>query len=446
MQVKLILGDSYKEVANLKENSIDAIVCDTPYMIGFMGKEFDKAEGNIAGDVKFWDLCLRVLKPGGHLLAFGGTRTYHRMAVAIEDAGFEVRDMLEWIYASGFPKSQNVGKKYDQLRGNKREVVGKQPIGYSGLKRNANLTDDNWKGITAEDTGLEITKGNSEWEGFGTNLKPSHEPICMARKPLSEKTIVENVLKHGTGALDIDGCRIPTNPEVDDKRLGGNGEWHIKREQSEHTVSLPPMTMGSSEQGRFPANIICTDDALNDGVMTKGSTGTHCSNRDENGKCLGHPDRSGTAFGLTYHAQNGSNEKDSGSKSRYFDIDVWAEKHGLLQFPKASKRERNEGCEGLEEKNTPKMSGGEFINPMTGVSSKQTMRQNHHPTVKPVHLMAWLVRLVSKEGDTVLDPFMGSGTTGVACVNLNRNFIGIELDPEYFKIAEKRINARTLFS
>ena len=364
-KIELMQGDCLEKMRELPDGSVDAIVTDPPYELGFMGKKWDAS--GIAYSVDLWAEALRVLKPGGHLLAFGGTRTYHRMAVAIEDTGFEVRDMLKWIYASGFPKSQNVGKAYDKKMGNEREEV--EYIAPDGKKRwGGRLDGENYKsGDYGVYQGASHTKGNSEWEGFGTALKPAHEPIVLARKPLSEKTIVENCIKHGTGALDIDGCRIPTSEEITNHSRSSEsaiskGKYGDSKAQETHQTK-------GQEQGRFPANLLVTDDAL------------------------------------------------SKEKSRYFDIDVWGEKHGLINVPKASKKERNAGCEGLEEKS------------------------NHHPTVKPLHLMSWLIRLVSKEGDTALDPFMGSGTTGVACKSLNRNFIGIELDPEYFKIAEKRITA-----
>jgi len=268
-----------------------------------------------------------------------------------------------------------------------------------------------------------VTKGNSKWEGFGSALKPAHEPIILARKPLSEKTIVENVLKWGCGSLDIDGTRIPTS----DAPRVGNTE---KSDSVGYGASSWQKSGTTPEQGRFPANIICTNDALNNGEITKGTQRT--------GK------RSGKQSG-TYGEYVGQDDvvmghNDSGSKSRYFDIDCWGEKHGLLQFPKASKRERNEGCEGL-----PLKAGGSNVKGYTEDVARGLDRNrpiaNHHPTVKPVHLMSWLVRLVSKEGDIVLDPFMGSGTTGVACKRLKRNYVGCELEPDYIKIAEARINA-----
>jgi len=199
---ELLQGDCLIRLKELKDNSIDAIITDPPYELGFMGKKWDNS--GIAYNVEMWKECLRVLKPGGYLLSFGGTRTYHRMASAIEDAGFEIRDMLEWIFASGFPKSQNIGKMYDKKMGNERVSLGKQKLGGTAvtLKGSANRKDwyDQGKGGTYTPE-IDITKGTSPYEGLGTALKPAHESICMARKPLSEKTVVDNVIKWGTGYL-----------------------------------------------------------------------------------------------------------------------------------------------------------------------------------------------------------------------------------------------------
>jgi len=446
----LIHGDCIEKMKELQDASIDAIVTDPPYELGFMGKEWDVS--GVAYNVNVWREALRVLKPGGHLIAFGGTRTYHRMAVAIEDAGFEIRDMIEWVYSSGFPKSLNVGKAVDkrkdwakyqefakelktrreELRLTKKQAFdrcgftaetfggnswfedGRIPSkkDYELLKNGLSLgerfdllfeeverefvsKDKNWgKRGDIPLSGykeFDVTKGFSPWEGYGSALKPAHEPTCLARKPLSENTIVENCLKYGTGALDIDGTRIPA------------GKEH-QQNATRHTNKIyrggfndSPINSDASPLGRFPANILCTDDALNDGVMTKSGKDRNPTTKGNNTAFFG----SGSKY---YNAE--SNHGGSGSKSRYFDIDVWGEKHGLLQFPKASKKDRGEG--------------------------------NTHCTCKPTHLMAWLVRLVSKPGDTVLDPFMGSGTTGIACKKLGRKFIGIELNEEYIKIARER--------
>ena len=433
----ILHGDCINKIKELDDISIDAIVTDPPYELGFMGKKWDAS--GIAYNVELWKECLRVLKPGGHLLAFGGTRTYHRMACAIEDAGFEIRDMLEWIYASGFPKSHNIGKAVDKLQGNERKDY------YANI---AYPDSDCW-GVPNNNKGSKTTfwqkdgdelhkggkikrsKGTSEWEGWGTALKPAHEPIVLARKPLQEKTIVENCIKHGTGALDIDGCRIPINAEQEtDKRIDGK--------DSQKGASGNPFDSGNNEgdistykpQGRFPANLLVTDDALNDGKISKSTGGSGETSRNWKGE--GHT--------ISRKPQATGGFGDSGSKSRYFDIDVWGEKHGLIQNPKASKSERNAGCEGLEEKLSGTNAKGYVGDGIHDLKPRMVMNKNTHPTVKPLHLMSWLVRLVSKKGDTVLDPFMGSGTTGVACKQLDRNFIGIELNEEYIVIAEKRIS------
>jgi len=316
--------------------------------------------------------------------------------------------------------------------GKEREVIGLQKNAMSGWNMDG----------TTQFEDRDITKGNSEWEGFGTALKPAHEPIILARKPLSEKTIVENVLKHGTGAIDIDGTRIPTSENEEDSgaMFYKNRDLSMPENKQNYFNGKEGIVKTKPIQGgRFPANVVCTDDALNDGVMTKSQRGNIKGGFGVAPNSIGANSKQG---GSLIESVRGHN--DSGSKSRYFDIDCWAEKHGLLQFPKASKRERNEGCEGLEKKTASECCEGRkegsagLNNPRAG-AGRTSGSKNFHPTVKPVHLMAWLVRLVTPPNGTCLDPFMGSGTTGVACKNLNRNFIGIELDPDYFKIAEKRI-------
>ena len=212
--VKLLLGDCLEKLKELEDNSIDAIVTDPPYELGFMGKKWDNT--GIAYNVDMWKECLRVLKAGGHLVSFGGTRTYHRMAVAIEDAGFEIRDMIEWVYASGFPKSMNIGKMYEKKIKNKREIIGKgKPMSSLGV-----MHDDNWK----SNNEYNETKGTSPYEGLGTALKPAHEPIVLARKPLSEKTVVDNIIKWGTGGIEIE-----YRSNLKDLRLESNTESVLYR-------------------------------------------------------------------------------------------------------------------------------------------------------------------------------------------------------------------------
>ena len=265
MESKILHGDCLIKLKELEDNSIDSIVTDPPYELGFMGKSWDNT--GIANNPLMWAECLRVLKPGGYLLSFGGTRTYHRMAVAIEDAGFEVRDMIEWVYGSGFPKSLNIGKAVDKLQGNERKTY-LAPIAYPDSdcwgKPNSN-SKGNDIGFETQGTGTRKdmdgkgnqikTKGTSEWEGWGTALKPAHEPICMARKPLGEKTIAENVLKYGTGGINIDESRV---------EYQGDADWNNTFRPStnidkncwikdKNTVARVDII---NRNGRFPANLI----------------------------------------------------------------------------------------------------------------------------------------------------------------------------------------------
>jgi len=368
MQKELILGDCLEALKKMQDNSIDAVVTDPPYGLAFMGKKWDYD----VPSVEIWAECLRVLKPGGYLLAFAGTRTQHRMAVRIEDAGFEIRDMIAWVYGSGFPKSHNIGKAVDKLLGNERETVGKDR---SGSERNC---------MAGDFTGGEydLTKGTSEWEGWGTALKPALEPITVARKPLSEKTVAENVLKWGTGGINIDGSRVGSETittQGGDKFKGKGiyGKYNTFQE-TEH-------------QGRFPANFI--HDGSEEVVGLFPET-TQAGSAVRNNKRNPYGNERTWSVSET-PAQQTAGYTDSGSAARFF------------YCAKASKSERGES--------------------------------NNHPTVKPVKLMQYLVNLVSTEGATILDPFCGSGTTGVACRNTNRNFIGIEKDENYFEIAKNRI-------
>ena len=249
---RIIKGDCLEELKGIEENSVDSIVTDPPYELGFMGKKWDST--GIAYNVELWRECLRVLKPGGHLLAFSGTRTYHRMAVAIEDAGFEIRDMIEWVYGSGFPKSLAIGKAVDKLQGNERESEMVKGKIFTGSNNN----------IDGEAGEYEVTKGTSEWEGWGTALKPSHEPICMARKPLSEKNVAENCLKWGTGGINIDGSRVGFQDESDYAESTGKNQ-HSKYKNSvvknpaKNGIYSPDLREPEDYNptlGRFPANLI----------------------------------------------------------------------------------------------------------------------------------------------------------------------------------------------
>jgi len=395
----------------LADNSVDSIVTDPPYELGFMGKSWDNS--GIANNVEMWAEALRVLKPGGHLLAFSGSRTYHRMVCAIEDAGFEIRDQIMWVYGSGFPKSLDVSKAIDKKAGVQREIVSSYE---THDIRNAGLMDKKG-GVTVNKTAPN-TDSAKQWDGWGTALKPAHEPIVMARKPVVG-TIANNVLTYGVGGLNIDGSRVAT----DDK-------WESTGKQSKPSQVLQGGIDGSLNvsistthpKGRWPANFIHdnSDEVVALFPDVKGKTGM---NQQASSRGLY---EGGESFGDT---KINDGITDTGSAARFF------------YCAKASKRDRNEGLDGFDtkEKRYRATANG------TGATSKGMERfttqpvPNHHPTVKPTSLMQYLVRLVTPKDGVVLDPFMGSGSTGKACVYEGFNFIGIDQDLDYVNIAKARI-------
>lgn len=461
---QILNGDCIEELKKLPDNSIDAIITDPPYGLEFMGKDWDKFKNaeNIGGGTMgnrntpyqrgdktppaycIWTLeqknefqifsmnwakeCLRVLKPGGYLLSFGGTRTYHRMACGIEDAGFEIRDCIMWIYGSGFPKSLNIGKAVDKLQGNEREVVFKNPYADGHIRKaTGNISDanDNVKFLSEYklENGLrKETKGTSEWEGWGTALKPAVEPIVVARKPLSEKNVALNVLKWGTGGINIDECRISHNePYKETNRKDTSGYKEFAKNCGSSSGLNPTNIASPSLLGRFPANIILDEEA---GEMLDKQTGNiGCSSDREK-----------------YKGRNYGESMFLGDKP-LFNSPTYTDKGGASRFfyvAKASKSERNFGCEGKEEivdcdRNPECYSADVPFN------RSANPKKNNHPTVKPIKLMEYLIKLVTKENAVVLDPFLGSGTTAIACLKTNRKFIGIEKESDYVKIAEARI-------
>jgi site-specific DNA-methyltransferase (adenine-specific) len=386
----LKLGDCLDVLKTLDDESIDSIVTDPPYGLAFMAKRWDYD----VPSVEVWQECLRVLKPGGYLLAFAGTRTQHRMCVRIEDAGFEIRDMIAWVYGSGFPKSHDVSKAIDstilcggsspKLQADTRESLGRSQaangethsfkIGSEGVYRNKPGSGGQWE---------PATDAARQWQGWGTALKPALEPITVARKPLVG-TVADNVMRYGTGAINVDGCRVDAHGE----KTGGDGYIGLKASKGWNANNMPYKReqKQSITQGRWPANLI--------------------------------HDGSDEVTGLF-----------PGDEGRFF------------YCPKASKRDRDEGLslpESTPGQKTGRAEGSDGISPYAGSRSPT---RNNHPTVKPTDLMRYLCRLVTQPGGIVLDPFMGSGSTGKAATLEGLRFVGIERETSYLEIAKARIES-----
>jgi len=415
MKTNVILqGDCIEQMKLLPENSVDAIVTDPPYGLEFMGKNWDYD----VPSVEVWQECLRVLKPGGYLLSFAGTRTYHRLVCGIEDAGFEIRDTIMWLYGSGFPKSLNIGKQIDKMNGK----LGTQGKGFVTAGNDGRKAEFKQTLALRSDYGYKYDyKSNEakEWEGWGTALKPACEPIVVARKPLSEKNVALNVLKWGTGGINIDECRIGSELIPCSNDIRSLQKWKEQDGRNHKELVNPEPTFN---QGRFPANIILDEEA---GKMLDEQSGISKSQK-VNSPLL---NIKGNNYGRALENTDIITERghtDKGGASRFF------------YCAKASKSERNLGCEDLEEQIT-KVTNMYEMERDNGTMRELAVKKNNHPTVKPIKLMEYLIKLVSKEGAIVLDPFIGSGTTAIACLKTNRQFIGIEKEEEYIKICKARI-------
>lgn len=472
----LHLGDCLDSIRAMPDNSVDAIVTDPPYGLSFMGKRWDYD----VPSVDVWAECLRVLKPGGHLLAFAGTRTQHRMVVRIEDAGFEIRDMIAWVYGSGFPKSLDVSKAIDKRGGNPgltaqigaaikaaREARGlsasecdrvfcggttnwswfegrsvgqraptpetfakiaqawpelaplaeavaeveREVVGQSAWTNSAAhfVPGEDHTNRVSLDITAPATEAARQWQGWGTAMKPALEPITFARKPLVG-TVAENVLAHGTGAINIDGCRVGTESSrrhTNHTMRGGNFENHTPSERIEC----------GSDAGRWPANLIHdgSEEVLALFPQTKGQQGAVTGSEPSS--------KTANAYGEFAVRAPSEPRGDTGSAARFF------------YCAKASRSDRNEGVGGS---NKPAVGTGATMSEREN-ADWAARNGNHHPTVKPTDLMRYLCRLVTPPGGLVLDPFMGSGSTGKAAILEGFRFIGCEREPEYLEIARARI-------
>ena len=412
-------GDCIDILPTLDAESVDSIVTDPPYGLSFMGKDWDHG---VPG-VPFWEAALRVAKPGAFMLAFGGTRTFHRLAVAIEDAGWEIRDTVMWVYGSGFPKSHNVGLRIDKLHGapdrGHRIATANRYHPDGTLEPNGEL-------LPAYEAKTEQGK---KWQGWGTALKPAWEPVIVARKPIVG-TVANNVLKYGTGAINIDGCRV--NVDLENEPNSGDSYYLKRGKEYPNQGKSSSKIMGTKTErvgitiarGRFPANLI------HDGSQEV--LDLFPSPHGAGHKRGGGLSKDGGSMFCGNHEGNGTRLGDSGSAARFF------------YCAKASKQDRDEGCEEIVAK-TWKDQGFRdnettHLSPRAGAGRTSLLR-NNHPTVKPTSLMRYLCRLVTPPGGTILDPFMGSGSTGKAATLEGFQFIGIEIESDYTEIAGRRISA-----
>jgi DNA modification methylase len=495
---RVVLGDCRDVLRTLADNSVDSVVTDPPYELGFMGKSWDST--GIAYDVTVWEECLRVLKPGGHILAFGGSRTWHRLAVAVEDAGFEIRDSIAWIYGSGFPKSLDVSKAIDKrggvvanfgefrdavtlkmkensitnkqlqealgnfmvshylTKGNQpaipnwrdyqiirdtvglgpkfdnsfmpeaeREVIGQKTSGIANKDEKPRHTIGASKAVEVDITAPSTAEAQ-QWSGWGTALKPAFEPVVVGRKPFGKGvTVAENVLAWGVGGLNIDGSRIGSETRYNSYGKGSQA-FTQERTATEAGMFAGTKEGGNFAQGRWPANVILDEVTAGlvdeqSGVSKSPPVGSMTNTK---------PRHSGSMAGAFLHENPMSNgHGDSGGASRFF------------YQAKASKRDRNEGLEGLED-----TGAGEMVDRVEGSAGMDSPRagagrtsgaKNFHPTVKPTALMRYLIKLVTPPGGTVLDPFTGSGSTGKAALLDGFKFVGAELTEEYLPIIEGRL-------
>lgn len=475
-------GNMLDMLDNIEPNSVDSIVTDPPYGLtsivkrfgkegsapakygkdgsfarlskGFLGKEWDGS--GIEYNVDAWKKCYEVLKPGGYLLAFGGSRTFYRIACAMEDAGFEIRDTIMWLYGSGFPKSFNIGLAIDKKNGVESPVVGQNADilkkqakdlreGHRKIKDSYDLGDENRNnGFTT--VSADIKEAQNQWRGWGTCLKPAYEPIIVARKP-PIGSLVDNVIEYGVGGINIEECRIPLEDDYQYKetiRSTRNNDTSVFSSDSVGFKNENNTLASASPDGRFPSNVILTYDET-----------------DKEEVCGGFPDSDGCRPHKVYSnvekydgwgtitQKNGElvgYDDDGGSAARYF------------YCAKASKKDREDGCGNLPDaysamsnqaKAELKRGNLDFIGsedkPVFNAFNSVNIVKNNHPTVKPTELMQYLVRLVTPNGGTILDPFNGSGSTGKAVMyennerNKNYKYIGIELDKEYLEISKARI-------
>ena len=455
---RLYNRDCLEVIEDMKPKSIDTVITDPPYGLSFMGKEWDHGVPGML----FWARIKKVCKPGALLLAFGGTRTYHRLACAIEDAGWEIRDCMMWLYGSGFPKSHDLSKAADNYAGAEREVVGKtESIQFREQGRQTNYTvhskDSGYGTSKSFGHGADVTAPTTDeakqWQGYGTALKPAWEPIIVAMKPF-RGSFVENALFYSVGGLNVDGGRIASGGEhcrgiVKGRKVDLPGASRSDKAAGRYAPGSE-FVATDSPLGRWPANVILLHHPECVQVGTKKVKGQNPKYKRDPKKAKNAKTKFRIAppanVGIGYADADGLEEVEAWRCHEECPVKLLDEQSkGASRFfytAKASKKERNEGLEGLKKKYLATMGDGigeREHNP----EEFGAWVQNNHPTVKPLALMKYLCLLTrTPEGGTVFDPFMGSGTTGVACAKTQRKFVGCEIDQEhgYYAIARQRIS------
>jgi DNA modification methylase len=455
----LYRGDCLEILKQLEENSVDSLVTDPPAGISFMGRDWDSGNNFIPAMTEVFKEVLRVLKPGAHGLVWALPRTSHWTASALELAGFEIRDVITHLFGSGFPKSHDISKGIDKAAGAEREVIGikTEPNGRNRLKEAKGVTENKTWGagqsgftesIEKRQISAPSTPEAKQWQGWGTALKPASEHWILIRKPLSEKTVAANVLKHGTGGINIDASRIEGGPKTAGGCQGnifGNKADDLFRARKAGYSESPvygtgdPTFISTPPTGRFPANLVlshnedcqesCTESCAVKMLDEQSGYLHGAGNKKETDEIV---DNGIFSLGKIKRPSRTKNicDMSGGGASRFFYV------------AKASKRDRNEGLETGETKRSdyrPNDDGTKGLQSRLHGATEKT--GNHHPTVKSTKLMEYLITLVTPPNGIVLDPFMGSGSTGVAAKRLGFEFIGIEKEQEYFEIAEKRISA-----
>jgi len=439
MKYQILQGDNRETLKTLADNSIDAIVTDPPYGIDFLGKSWDANTGAL----ETYQECLRVLKPGGHILAFSAARTYHHLAITLEQAGFEIRDQIMWIYSSGFPKSQDVGKsiertekkRADNALGIKRSKIESGPkTNCPKCNKTLNGTNQNTCAEQQCDLRDALAPADNDWAGWGTALKPAHEPIALARKPI-KLSIAKNCQVHGTGALNIDATRIPTD-DILSAGAGNaatftnfNAENNVDGPGRGNKINKDVEKWEQNTAGRFPSNVI--------GNIPDYQKYFYCPKVSRRERHIGH-EMPAPMFGNV----QGAYGPDGNRMAVGFDnrANGKTKKHDPLGHLPTTRRARDADGNVLN-----------YAEKKAGASATMLAEQfqatdggptgNNHPTVKPIELMKYLIKLITPPGGVVLDPFNGSGSTGYAAVELGHPYIGCELDPKYVEISTKRIEA-----